>query len=154
VDLKAPPAFSEQRRICFCGRFNCVETWLAGPSLERSYSIETGLQISAIEIIKKVRQSDPAALKVFEHFAHMLALALANVINILDPAAIVLGGGLSNISELYKALPELLPRYIFSDILNTRILQAIHGDSSGVRGAAWLWHPNEVDKLLGSNSQD
>ena len=148
IDLSTPPDLFEQRRACFCGRFNCVETWLAGPSLERSYSIETGLQFTAAEIIEKVRQAEPAALKVFEHYEHLLALALANVINILDPAAIVLGGGLSNIPELYTALPELLPRYIFSDVLNTKILKAQYGDSSGVRGAAWLWHPDEVARLI------
>lgn len=152
LEIENKPDFASQRRLCFCGRYNCVETWLAGPSLERSYSFETGAQSTAAEIIQRVKAADPAALKVFSHYQHLLALALANVVNILDPAAIVLGGGLSNIDELYETLPELLPNYVFSDTLNTKILKAKHGDSSGVRGAAWLWSQEDVNQQLGAAS--
>lgn len=150
LELEYKPDFADQRRMCFCGRYNCVETWLAGPSLERSYTFETGTQTTAADIFQRVEASEPAAVKVFGHYQHLLALALANVINILDPAAIVLGGGLSNIDVLYQNLPEFLPRYVFSDTLNTKILKAQHGDSSGARGAAWLWTQEDIHQKTGT----
>ena len=87
--------------------------------------------------------SDTDAAFILEQYCHLLALALSGVINILDPDIIVLGGGMSNIPELYDRVPEILPTYVFSDQVNTVIRQAQHGDSSGVRGAAWLWPRNE-----------
>jgi fructokinase len=153
IELAGSTAINTKDRLCFCGRYNCVETWLAGPSFERSYAFEVGgqagMQIEVSDIIQRVRNGEPSAVKVFNHYQHLLALALSNVINILDPAAIVLGGGLSNVTELYDSLPGLLPKYVFSDVLNTKILKAQHGDSSGVRGAAWLWSQQDVNKQIG-----
>jgi fructokinase len=138
ADETLPPQIARQRH-CLCGRDDCVETWLAGPSLERSYRELTGQRISAREISVKIDAGDAQAVALFQRYCNLLALALSTVINIVDPAVIVLGGGLSNLTGLYALLPEYLPRYVFSDQVNTRIVQAQHGDSSGVRGAAWLW---------------
>jgi len=148
LDQPLPELLAEIRRPCFCGRFNCVETWVSGPAFEKSYRIQTGAALSAANIIQRYREGEAKARLVFEQYQHLLALGLANIINILDPAAIVLGGGISNISELYEAIPNLLPRYVFSDVIHTQILQAQHGDSSGVRGAAWLWTSAEVTQQL------
>ncbi len=106
---------------CYCGKYGCIETWLSGPALERERS----------------KHGDtPEVLAIY---IDRLARALATVINVLDPDAIVLGGGVSNIEALYKRLPEELTRYVFSDSVRTSIRHATHGDSSGVRGAAMLW---------------
>ena len=128
-----------ESRECFCGRNNCVETWLAGPSFERSYQELTLQQLSSRQIVAAAMKGSPTAVNLLNQYCNLLALALSNVINILDPAVIVLGGGMANIDLLYEKLPHYLPRYVFSDQLNTRIVKAKYGDSSGVRGAAWLW---------------
>lgn len=148
LDQPLPALLTESRRPCFCGRFNCVETWLSGPAFEKSYRIQTGSKLGAADIVQRYREGDASARAIFDQYLHLLALGLANIINIIDPAAIVLGGGISNIDELYEAIPILLPRYVFSDVIHTQILQAQHGDSSGVRGAAWLWTSFEVTQQL------
>ncbi len=142
----------DYKHQCFCGRTDCVETWLAGPAFENHYVLMGGEHLRADEIMARVRGGELLAANLFKCHLHLLALALANLINILDPEVIVLGGGLSNISELYSQLPTILPDYVFSDVLNTRIKQAMHGDSSGVRGAAWLWQTLEVQKLIAGES--
>ncbi|MBV1877821.1 MAG: ROK family protein [Pseudomonadales bacterium] len=129
---------------CFCGRTNCVETWLSGPGFERMYQSLTRHKLSAEAIINKANEGDNTATLILEQYINLLALALSNIINLLDPNTIVLGGGLSNIPQIYKKLPQYLPRYVFSDEVNTRIVPAQHGDSSGVRGAAWLWSKPEI----------
>ncbi len=126
-------------RDCFCGRKNCIETWLAGPAFELSYYERSQQKREAADIVALAEKGDPAAMDCLAQYCNMLALALSNVINILDPGIIVLGGGMSNTDRIYETLPQLLPRYVFSDQINTRIVKAMHGDSSGVRGAAWLW---------------
>ncbi len=126
-------------RPCFCGRANCVEAWLAGPSFERSYAQASGKETRSMEIVNRASAGESLATDLLEQYCNLLAMALANVINIVDPGAIVLGGGMSNTSQLYDRLPHYLPRYIFSDQVNTEVVQARFGDSSGVRGAAWLW---------------
>jgi fructokinase len=131
-------------RRCFCGRFDCVETWLAGPALERTYREVTGAALPATAIDGDAASGKPMAAAVLDQYCNLLALALGGVINILDPDVIVLGGGVSNIESLYSRVPHYLPRYVFSDQVNTHILPAVHGDSSGVRGAAWLWQLAEV----------
>ena len=136
------------RRSCFCGRYNCVETWLAGPSFERSFTDLTGNIYTAPQIMELVKAGDEQATLLFQQYCNLLALALSNVINILDPAVIVLGGGMSNIEAIYNQLPLYLPRYVFSDQLNTSILPARFGDSSGVRGAAWLWSKQETHRII------
>jgi len=150
--LKHPlaAALLESPRLCFCGRQHCVETWIAGPAFEKNFHLQSGESATAQEIMQLVRSGDPLSIMVFEQYQHLLALGLANVINILDPAAIVLGGGVSNIDELYENIPDLLPHYVFSDVIHTKILKAKYGDSSGVRGAAWLWTTREVEQILES----
>jgi predicted NBD/HSP70 family sugar kinase len=131
-------------RTCYCGRRNCVESWLAGPSFELSFEIVSGRKMRAPAIVALVNQGDSDAKMVMDRYHNMLALALSTVINILDPEKIVLGGGLSNITSLYTEMPKYLDRYVFSDRVDTEIVKAKHGDSSGVRGAAWLWPLGET----------
>ena len=121
-------------RVCYCGQRNCVETFLSGPGLARSYEELFGTKIAA----EDVPHADHGG-ELIELYAAMLARSLAYVINILDPDLIVLGGGVSNVSELYMLLPELVKRYAFSTEGLSRIVPAEHGDSSGSRGAAWLF---------------
>ena len=125
-------------RPCYCGRNDCVEAWLSGPAFEARYLERSQQHRSASDITSRLR-TDQLAADLMEQYCHLLALALSNVINIFDPDIIVLGGGMSNIPQLYDRVPEILPAYVFSDQINTAIRQAHHGDSSGVRGAAWLW---------------
>ena len=120
---------------CYCGRRGCIETFLSGPG----FSQNSGGLGSAEQIIAAMRRGEPRASSAFERYTDQLARALAGVINILDPNVIVLGGGLSNIDELYPQVTERLREHVFSDAFTTPIRQAAHGDSSGVRGAAWLW---------------
>ena len=115
---------------CYCGRAGCIETYLSGPGLARDYEQATGRRLDPPAI---------AGLPFFERYTERLARALAGVINILDPDVIVLGGGMSNVQRLYTEVPRLWTRHVFSDHVATRLLRNVHGDSSGVRGAAWLW---------------
>ncbi len=126
-------------RHCFCGRIDCVETWLSGPGLQRSYQAKAGAQLTVEAIVAAQQAGSNAATEVLETYCEQLAAALANVINLFDPEIIVLGGGLSNIDMLFDEVPRRLTRYVFSDHVATRLARAEHGDSSGVRGAAWLW---------------
>ncbi len=122
---------------CWCGQFGCLETWVTGPALARDCN---GPDASdATDIPARAAAGDSQAQAALARHADRLARGLAQVINLLDPDAIVLGGGLSNMGHLYAELPRLLPRHVFSDVIATPILPARHGDSSGVRGAAWLW---------------
>ena len=118
---------------CYCGKHGCIETFLSGPGFER----ESGR--SSREIVSAADAGDPQAIAALRRYEDLLARALAGVINILDPDAIVLGGGMSNLPGLASATSALLPRYVFSDSVLTKVLPNVHGDSSGVRGAAWLW---------------
>ncbi len=121
---------------CYCGRRGCVETWLSGPGFARDAGRDDGRGEAVVEAM---RAGDPAARAAFERYLDRLARALAVVINVFDPHAIVFGGGLSNVDELYAELPARLPAHVFSDRVDTPVLRNLHGDSSGVRGAAWLW---------------
>jgi predicted NBD/HSP70 family sugar kinase len=129
---------TDSGRSCYCGKANCIETYLSGPGFEHSYFLKTGERISAIEIVKRSDAGEQPATQALDQYQELLARALATIINILDPSAIVLGGGLSNIDSLYTEVPARWSRYIFSDTVETRLLPAKFGDSSGVRGAAWL----------------
>lgn len=131
-------------RECFCGRLDCVETWIAGPGFERSWFEHTGTEKSAPDIVQLASAGEAFAQAMIGHYCNLLALALSNVINIIDPDVVVIGGGMSNIAAVYEQVVRLLPRYVFSDQVNTRVVKARHGDSSGVRGAAWLWQPHEI----------
>ena len=124
---------------CYCGRAGCIETFLSGPALERAHARATGEAIGVPEIARRGEAGDPAAADVLARYEDRLARGLAHVMNILDPDVIVLGGGLSNIVRLYSRIPQLWGPYLFSDTVVTRLRPPVHGDSSGVRGAAWLW---------------
>lgn len=133
---------------CYCGRQGCIETFLSGPAIAKEYRCLSGEEKSAQEIARAAEAGDKTAQGMLARFIDRLARSLAGVINILDPDAIVLGGGLSSLEPIYRELPQRLPRYVFSDSCQTPILPPVHGDSSGVRGAAWLWRPEEVAKAL------
>jgi predicted NBD/HSP70 family sugar kinase len=120
---------------CYCGRAGCIETYLSGPGLSRDYEQATGKSLPPEEI---------ARLPFFERYEERLARSLASVINLLDPDVVVLGGGLSNIERLYSSVARLWSEYVFSDHVATRLVRNAHGDSSGVRGAAWLWPAKET----------
>ena len=124
---------------CFCGNSGCIETWLAGPGIARDHTHATGEEVPAQEIVARAARGDPACGATLERYEERLARALAHVINLLDPDAIVLGGGLSNIERLYTNVPQRWGSWVFSDRVDTRLFRNAHGDSSGVRGAAWLW---------------
>jgi len=130
---------------CYCGRRGCIETFLSGPGLARDYPKAGGGDLSAEQIASRALKGDPMAEATLLRYEDRLARALATVINVVDPEVIVLGGGLSNLDRLYGALPEKLPAHVFSDRLDTPVLPPRHGDSSGVRGAAWLWPPGGAE---------
>jgi fructokinase len=123
-------------RRCYCGQDDCIETFLSGPG----WAARSNLGLDASALVSAAKTGAPAAQQAVSRYCDQLARGLASVINLIDPYVIVLGGGLSNNAALYSQVAPLLPRYVFSDQVNTRLLQAHHGDSSGVRGAAWLWN--------------
>jgi fructokinase len=124
---------------CYCGKAGCIETFLSGPGLARESRDRGGRDLTPEAIALAASNGDREAVACFELYQDRLARSLAGVINVLDPDKIVLGGGLSNIAQLYEKLPAMVERYAFSDGIDTPIVRARHGDSSGVRGAAWLW---------------
>jgi fructokinase len=124
---------------CYCGRSGCIETFLSGPGLERDHSAGGGEHVTAEEIAVRAAAGDPLADDALARYEDRMARALASIINVIDPDVIVLGGGLSNIDRVYERVPALWLPHIFSDRVVTRLERAKHGDSSGVRGAAWLW---------------
>lgn len=126
----------EEQPSCYCGRKRCIETFLSGPAFSHQYQILTGKQLSVPEIIQS---EDRASQRLLSLYTERLAASLAHVINIFDPEVIVLGGGMSNITQLYQEVPKIWSKFVFSDFVETRLAQNVHGDSSGVRGAAWLW---------------
>jgi fructokinase len=125
---------------CYCGRSGCIETLLSGPGLEREFAERVGVALPAEAIAAGAASGEPEPNAALGRYLNRLARALASVINVVDPDVIVLGGGLSNIDVLYTAVPEQWGLYVFSDRVVTRLLRARHGDTSGVRGAAWLWN--------------
>lgn len=125
---------------CYCGRRGCVEAWLSGPALARDHHAHTGQQLDPVTIEARATAGDGACEASLQRYEARLGRALANVINILDPQVIVLGGGLSKMSRLYRNLPDRWAPHVFSDVCYTIIRPPTHGDSSGVRGAAWLWN--------------
>ena len=127
-----------EARPCYCGKSGCQETFLSGTGLCKSYEMLTGLHLKGNEIAERAAQNEFHARQVLDTYFDQLARGLAAVINILDPDVIVLGGGASNIADIYSVVPQLLSKYVFGFECDTPIVQAVHGDSSGVRGAAWL----------------
>jgi len=124
---------------CYCGHRGCIETWISGTGFALDYQRVTGTALSGEAIIAGCERGEPAAVSAVERLEDRLARSLASLVDVLDPDVIVLGGGLSKVKRLYANVPKLLPRYVFGRSCNTPVLQAKHGDSSGVRGAAWLW---------------
>lgn len=124
---------------CFCGRAGCIETFLAGPGLARDHKLATGREQTPAEIVAAASSGEASASRTLERYCDRLARSLATIINIFDPDVIVLGGGLSNIASLYERVPLLWGGYVLSDRVDTKLVPPRHGDSSGVRGAAWLW---------------
>ena len=129
---------------CFCGRSGCIETWVSGPGMVRDHCQHNALahsqDITPKVLVDAAEQGDGSAVQTIQRYERRLAKSLAHVINMLDPDVIVLGGGMGNIDSLYVNVPTLLPEFVFSDVVNTKIVAPVHGDSSGVRGAAWLWN--------------
>ena len=121
---------------CYCGRQGCIETFLSGRGMQAAYGDSS---LTPREIAESAAKGDARAGAAIERYATRLAKGLASVINVLDPYVVVLGGGLSNIDALYERVPQLWRDWVFSDRVDTRLVRARHGDSSGVRGAAWLW---------------
>lgn len=124
---------------CYCGKAGCIETFLSGPGLAADHLRVTGSTLDATAIAALADAGDVTAIATLDRYADRMARSLATVINVLDPDVIVLGGGVSNIARLYEAVPRAWGRYVFSDTVHTRLVRAMHGDASGVRGAAWLW---------------
>lgn len=137
--LPAPRDEERPGHRCYCGRDGCIEQFLSGPALARDYAASGGGVATAAEIDARARAGDARAGECLARYEDRLARALGSIINIIDPDVIVLGGGLSNIATLYAGVPARWNQYVFSDRVTTRLVRAAHGDSSGVRGAAWLW---------------
>jgi fructokinase len=123
---------------CYCGRRGCIETFLSGPGMQRDHEIMTGAALSTHEIVARANEGDAAALATLDRYVERLGRALATVINILDPDVVVLGGGMSQIPDLADRAQQAIRPHVFTDQVTTRVVLNRHGDSSGVRGAAWL----------------
>ncbi|TKI05354.1 fructokinase [Martelella alba] len=123
---------------CYCGKVGCNETFISGTGFVTAYRRLSGTALKGDEIVSLAAQGDPLAEEALRQYERRLAKALANVVNVVDPGVIVLGGGMSNVNRLYETLPKLMPEWIFGREFSTPIRKARHGDSSGVRGAAWL----------------
>jgi len=134
-ELPGPP--------CYCGKRGCIETFCSGPGMALDYRARSGGEASAAAIVAAAAGGDATAEACVERYCDRLARSLASIVNVLDPDTIILGGGLSNLARLYEALPGLLQSYTFSADRGTPVARAMYGDSSGVRGAAWLW-PDEA----------
>ena len=139
IPLPNPRGDEQIAPLCWCGHHGCLETWISGSGLERDFQSIHGERRTAEEVIGLMRDGDEQALSSFHRYSDRLARALATVCNIVDPDTIVFGGGLSNVAELFTALPAAIGSYVFSDTWTTNLVAARWGDSSGVRGAARLW---------------
>jgi len=125
--------------LCYCGRRGCLEMWISGTGLERDFAQTTGRTVTGEEIVLEAAAGEAAASAALDRLEDRMARGLAVIVDILDPDAIVLGGGLSKVERIYGGVRSRLPGYCFGDVTETPVLRAMHGDSSGVRGAAWLW---------------
>jgi fructokinase len=141
--LPWPDAEDSPGPPCYCGQRGCIETFLSGPAMTRDHEQHTGARLSSQDIVAGANAHQKEALETLTRYEARMARALASVINLLDPDVIVLGGGMSNIDRVYERVPLLWREWVFSagahDVVRTRLVRAAHGDSSGVRGAAWLW---------------
>ncbi|MBV9331711.1 MAG: ROK family protein [Alphaproteobacteria bacterium] len=137
----------EQSPLCYCGRHGCIESWISGPGLSADFLRNASKRAEPGEISRLAACGDGDAARTMERFYDRFARALSTIVNILDPEVIVIGGGLSNIDRLYQELPARVEAYSFSPEGPSRIVRNVHGDSSGVRGAAWLWADGEPEGL-------
>jgi fructokinase len=137
--LPWPTADEGEGPDCYCGRRGCIETYLSGPGMAADHARSTAMTLSPPDIVSAARTGEPGAEATLERYADRLARGLATLINTIDPDVLVLAGGMSQISELYEEVPARWAEYVFSDLVATPLVPAVHGDSSGVRGAAWLW---------------
>lgn len=139
--LPWPTAEELPGRECYCGKKGCIETWLSGPGFAKDHNMRNyqPQTTTAKDVVSLASQDDQYALESLRYYEVRLAKSLASVINIIDPDVIVLGGGMSNIEQLYTNVPKIWDEFIFSDHVTTKLVPPMHGDSSGVRGAAWLW---------------
>ncbi len=128
---------------CYCGKQGCIETFLSGPGMARDHQRTTGETLTAEEIVQHAEAGDAHAEETLRRYEDRMARGLAAIVTVLDPDAVILGGGMGNIKRLYRNVPRLWQRYAFSDHVDTPLVPPAHGDSSGVRGAAWLWPPGE-----------
>ncbi len=136
--LPWPAAEENPGPECYCGKRGCIETWLSGPGMARDHERATGERLDPVAIAARATRGDVACEATLSRYEDRMARSLAHVINILDPDVIVLGGGMSNMDRLYHSVPLLWRRHVFSDQVDTRLVRNRHGDSGGVRGAAWL----------------
>ena len=141
--LPAPQPGELPGRPCYCGRSGCIETFLSGPGIAADHGAHSGQDLAGPDIVAGAAAGDSDCRATLARYVDRLARALASVINVVDPDAIVLGGGLSSLAVLYDEVPRRWGRYVFSDTVVTRLLPPRHGDASGVRGAAWLWPPGD-----------
>jgi fructokinase len=130
--------------LCMCGQLGCIEQFLSGPGFERDFAGRGGACVGSRAIVANAESGEAQAVAAIARYHDRLARALASVINLLDPNVIVLGGGMSNLPRLAESVAALVPAHVFSDRVVTRIVRNMHGDSSGVRGAAWLWSIGEA----------
>jgi predicted NBD/HSP70 family sugar kinase len=137
--LPWPVGAAEQRAVCGCGREGCIEAYLSGGALARDHREVTGLDLPSEKIADLAASGEPRAKATMDRYCERLARALATVINLIDPDVIVLGGGVSGVARLYDTVPELWGKWVLSDVVETKLVKNQHGDSSGIRGAAWLW---------------
>jgi len=124
---------------CYCGKHGCIETWISGTALGNDYERRTGTARSGKEVAEAAERSDPQAISAMQRLEDRIARGFASLVNVIDPDVIVVGGGLSRLENIYRNVPPLLEHYGFGGGIHTPIVPALHGDSSGVRGAAWLW---------------
>lgn len=129
---------------CWCGKRGCIEQWISGPAFAKDHARVTGETLKPRDIAARAMGGDANALASIERLSDRIARGLAAIINVIDPQVIVLGGGVSNIAAIYPQVNALLPRYVFSDHVATKVVKNLHGDSSGVRGAAWIWRTDEI----------
>jgi fructokinase len=137
--LPWPASPLEQQAVCGCGRKSCIEAYLSGGALARDHREVTGEELSSEKIAERAAAGDANARASLDRYCERLARALATVINLIDPDVIVLGGGVSSVAYLYEAVPKRWGDWVLSDVVETKLVKNLHGDSSGVRGAAWLW---------------
>jgi fructokinase len=139
IPLPWPAADELPGPKCWCGKHGCLETWVSGTGFQQDYERVTGMRLEGSAIVQAARRGEREAVAAFDRYVNRLGRSLAVICNIVDPDAFVLGGGLSNVSELYQRLPAVIREYVFSDVWDAKIVPAQWGDSSGVRGAARLW---------------